>query len=106
VIGVRRRGFGGGRDALDQCAVGFHHHGPGSRTIPESNACASDVLGDACLGDAVYDALYTTPLRISALSASAESPSLGASSSASMVISPSAMVIADAGTGLIAMRPW
>jgi len=60
VIGIRRRGFGGGHDALDQhdgpsiaqCAVGIDHHGPGSRAIPESNPRASGVLVDAWFGDA------------------------------------------------------
>ena len=67
--------------------------------IPEGKPYASCVLVDACLGDAVDDAL-----RISPFSASAERPSLGASTSASMMIPSSTMTIATHGTGLIAMR--
>ena len=101
MIGVRRRGFGGGRDALDQCAVGLDHHGPGSRAMPESNTCASGVLVDACLGDAGNDAL--AHLRLECLGRESElgREQLGVDGDLAVC-----EVIADAGTGLIAMRPW
>ena len=55
--GVRRRSIWGGRDTLD-------HRGPGSRAIPESKACASDVLGDDGFGDPVDNApVYSRLLK-------------------------------------------
>ena len=73
------------------------HSHPGSCAIPESKACASGILVDAGVGDAGDVA----PAHLE-LHRFGRQPSLGASSSASMVISPSAMVIAAVGWDFIA----
>src|SRR5215469_17544275 len=77
---------------FDQRAVGLDHHGPRAVAIAEGEVRAPSVVVDSLLGHTVDAA--AAHLRFQRLD---RQPSLGASKSAAMVISPSPMVTTDDG---------